>query len=151
MDAQGADPDVLVVQRAQARRLRSTGCSGVRRRLALRHRLQAGIVGFHADVEAHDLPTIPDAPVRRGHDDLRKWVEMMGDVWTEESYYEPEEFTAAGDFVLVAVRAHAWGRGSGAPIEVSFFQVFEMRDRKVQRSWAYFDEAEALEAAGLSK
>ena len=21
---------------------------------------------------------------------------MMGDVWTKESYYEPEEFTAAG-------------------------------------------------------
>jgi ketosteroid isomerase-like protein len=105
--------------------------------------------GFHADAEVHDLPTIPDAPVYRGHYALRNWVEMIRDVWTEESYYELEKLTAAGDFVLVAVRAHAWGRGSGVPIEVSFFQVFEMRDRKVQRAWAYFDEDEALEAAGL--
>jgi ketosteroid isomerase-like protein len=114
-----------------------------------RRDIDAWLEGFHADVETHDLPTIPDAPVRRGHDDLRKWVEMMGDVWTEESHYEPEEFTAAGDFVLVAVRAHAWGRGSGAPVELSFFQVFEMHDGKVQRCWAYFDEEQALEAAGL--
>jgi ketosteroid isomerase-like protein len=56
-----------------------------------------------------------------------------------EELLRPEEFTAAGNFVLVAVRAHAWGRGSGAPVEVSFFWVFEMRDGKVQRSWAYFD------------
>jgi hypothetical protein len=32
---------------------------------------------------------------------------------------------------------------------VKFFQVFEMRDGRVQRTWAFFDEAEALEAAGL--
>ncbi|MGA6947369.1 MAG: nuclear transport factor 2 family protein, partial [Solirubrobacterales bacterium] len=86
-----------------------------------RRDIDAWLEGFQPDVEAHDLPTIPDAPVRRGHDDLRRWVEMMGDTWEEKSYYEPEEFTAADNFVLVAVRAHAWGRGSGAPVEVSFF------------------------------
>ena len=74
---------------------------------------------------------------------------MMQDVWSEESYYEPERFTTAGDFVIVAVRAHGSGRGSGVPIEISFFTVFEMRDGKVQRLWSYFDEEKALEAAGL--
>jgi ketosteroid isomerase-like protein len=116
-----------------------------------RRDIEAWLEFFHADVEAHDLPTIPDAPVRRGHDDLRKWVEMMGEVWTEDSHYEVKEVKAAGDFVVAAVRTHAWGRGSGAPIEIDFFQVFEMRDQKVQRMWAYFDEDEALEAAGLSE
>jgi ketosteroid isomerase-like protein len=106
---------------------------------------------FHPDIEAHDLPTVPDAPVMRGHHELRKWVEAQADVWTAESYYELEEFTASGDFVIVSVRAHAWGRGSRAPAEFKFFQVLEMREGKVQRAWAYFDEAEALEAAGLSE
>ena len=32
------------------------------------------------------MPTIPDAFVSRGHDDLRKWVEMMRDTWEEKSY-----------------------------------------------------------------
>jgi ketosteroid isomerase-like protein len=116
-----------------------------------RRDIDTWLEGFQADVEIRDLPTIPDAQVRRGHDDLRKWVEMMRDVWTEESYYEPQEFTDAGDFVIVAVRAHAWGRGSGAPVEIDFFQVFEMREGKVQRAWGFFDKAEALAAAGLSE
>ena len=101
-----------------------------------RRDIDAWTEGFHPDVEAHDLPTIPDDPVYRGHDYLRKWVSMMMDVWAEGSYYEVERLTAAGDFVIAAVRAHASGRGSGAPVELSFFQVFEMRDGKVQRSWA---------------
>jgi ketosteroid isomerase-like protein len=53
--------------------------------------------------------------------------------------------------VIAAVRAHASGRGSGAPVELSFFQVFEMRDGKVQRSWSYFDEQEALAVTRLSE
>ena len=112
--------------------------------------IDAWLEDIAADAEVHDLPTMPDTPVRRGHDDLRKWTEMMRDVWTEESYYEALEFTDAGDYVLVPVRAHAWGRGSGAPIEVDFFTVVEVRDGKIQRSWSHFVE-EALEAAGLSE
>jgi len=111
----------------------------------------AWLEGAHADAEFHDLPTIPDAPVRRGHADLRKWVEMMADVWTEDSYYEVKEVKAAGSFVVTAVRTHAWGRGSGAPIEIDFFQVFEMREGKVQRAWSHFDEEAARRAAGLSE
>jgi ketosteroid isomerase-like protein len=113
--------------------------------------VDAWLVFYHPDVEVHDLPGIPDAPVRRGHDDLRKWIEMMRDTWSEGSHYEPVEFTTSGDFVVVSVRAHGWGRGSGVPIEVSFFTVFEMREGKVQRMWSYFDREEALQAAGLSK
>jgi ketosteroid isomerase-like protein len=106
---------------------------------------------FHPDAEVHDLPTVPDVPVMHGRDELRKWVETQAKVWTDESYYELEEFTASGDFVIVAVRAHAWGRGSRAPAGFSFFQVLEMREGKIQRAWAYFDEEQALEAAGLSE
>jgi ketosteroid isomerase-like protein len=106
---------------------------------------------FHADVEVHDLPTVPDAPVIRGRDELRSWIEAQSEVWTDDSYYELGDFTTSGDFLIVAVRAHAWGRGSGAPAHFSFFQVIEMRDGKVQRAWAYFDKADALEAAGLTE
>jgi ketosteroid isomerase-like protein len=114
-------------------------------------RIDAWLGFYHPDVEVHDLPTMPDAPVRRGHEDLRKWIEMMRDTWMEGSYYEPEEFTAAGNFVIVAVRAHARGRGSGVPIEVKFFWVFEVSEGKARRIWAYWDEEEALEAAGLGE
>jgi ketosteroid isomerase-like protein len=116
-----------------------------------REDVDAWLEGFHPDVEVHDLPTIPGAPVYRGHDALRKWVEMMREVWEEGSYYEPQRFMPRGDFVVVAVRGHARGRGSRVPIELDFFQVFEMREGKVQRCWAYFEEAEALDAVALSE
>ena len=42
-----------------------------------RRDIDAWLEGFHTDVEAHDLPTMPDAPIRHGHDDLRAWIESM--------------------------------------------------------------------------
>ena len=115
-----------------------------------RRDIDAWLEGFHADVEAHDLPTIPDAPVSRGHEDLRKWVEMMGDIWTKESYYEPEEFTVAGDFVLVAVRPTLGGEEAGLRSRSASSGVRDAR-REGHRVWSFFDKAEALEAAGLSE
>ena len=114
-----------------------------------RRDIDAWIDSFHADVEVHDLPTIPDAPVYRSHDDLRNWVETMFEVWTEDSYYELVELLPEGDFVIATVRAHAKGRGSGVPIELTFFQVFEIDEGKVRRAWAFFEKDEAQQAAGL--
>jgi ketosteroid isomerase-like protein len=112
--------------------------------------VDAWLEAFHADVEVHELP-FPDAQVKRGHDDMRRWIDMTLDVWAEGGRWEPEKVAASGDFVLVAIRAHGSGRASAAPVEARFFQVFEMRDRKIQRIWSYFDEEEALKAAGLSE
>jgi hypothetical protein len=73
----------------------------------------------------------------------------MFEVWTEDSYYELVELMPEDDFVIATVRAHGWGRGSGVPIELTFFQVFEFDAGKVRRAWAFFEKGEALEAAGL--
>ena len=113
--------------------------------------VDAWLETFHADVEVFDMPMFPDAQVRRGHDDMRRWIETMLDVFSPGGRWEPEQVTTAGDFVLVSVRGHGFGRESGAPVEARFFQVFEMRDRKAQRVWSDFDEDQALKAAGLSE
>ena len=110
--------------------------------------IEAWIGLFDADVEAHDLAGIPDEPIRRGHDALREWVAMMEEIWVDPRY-EPEEFIEAGGFIVVAVRATARGRGSGVPLDIPIFQVFEVQGGKIRRLWAYRDRAEALEAAGL--
>ena len=66
--------------------------------------VDAWLDAFHPDVEVFDIPTFPDAQVRRGHDDMRKWIEMMVDVFSRGGRWEPEQVTAAGgDFVLVSV------------------------------------------------
>ena len=109
--------------------------------------IEAWIGLFDADVEAHDLAGIPDEPIRRGHNALREWVAMMEEIWVDPRY-EPEEFIEAGEFIVVAVRATARGRGSGVPLDIPIFQVFEVQGGKIRRLWAYRDRAEALEAAG---
>jgi ketosteroid isomerase-like protein len=108
----------------------------------------AWIEGFHPAAEMYDLPEIPGAPVRRGHDALREWLVMMEGIWVDPRY-EPEEFIEAGQFFVVAVRGTARGRGSGIPMDVSMFHVFEIEDGKVRRLWSYLNRDEALEAVGL--
>jgi ketosteroid isomerase-like protein len=113
-----------------------------------RRDIEAWIDLFHPEVEAHDLAGMPDAPIRRGRDALREWVAMMEEIWVD-ARYEPGEVIEAGEFIVVAVRATARGRGSDVPMDIPMFHVFEVQHGKIRRSWAYLDRAEALEAAGL--
>jgi ketosteroid isomerase-like protein len=111
----------------------------------------SGWLAMHsADVELHDLPTIPGAAVHRGHAEMRRWADELIET-AEDLRFEPQRFIEAGEFVLVAVRASATGRGSGAPVQMSFFHVFELSDGKIRRLLSYIEEADALQAVGLRK
>ena len=61
-----------------------------------------------------------------------------------------ESFEDAGESVLVKVRQTGVGRGSGAPAETFYFQVWTFRGGKVIRLDTILSESEALEAAGLA-
>jgi ketosteroid isomerase-like protein len=72
--------------------------------------------------------------------------------WTEgfsEWAVVPEEFTDAGDFVVVRVQQVVRGEASGIPLEAAFWFVFEVGDAEITRLSFYVRESEALEAAGL--
>jgi ketosteroid isomerase-like protein len=115
-----------------------------------RRDIEAWLDAFHANAEMYDLAGGPEAPPRKGHEALRTWVETVDSLWAD-GRYEPEEFIDAGHFVVVAVRVRARRRATGPTIDVSMFQVFEMRKGKIQRGTAYLDKDEALEAVGLSE
>ena len=109
--------------------------------------------GWHPNAEMHDLPTLPDAKVYRGHTELRTWIESILE-GAEYFRVVPERFIDGDDFVLVPVQASAKGRGawlSGMTVEMRFVHVFEMKDGKVQCLRTYAAEDEALEAVGLSE
>jgi len=55
----------------------------------------------------------------------------------------------AGDTLVVFVRFHGVGTGSGVELTVPFVHLGNYRNRKLLRFSAYADRAEALEAAGL--
>jgi ketosteroid isomerase-like protein len=94
--------------------------------------------------------SLPDSPSsfhgpNGVRDFFRHWVGPFED-WG----YSVEELIDGQE--VVAVRIHQWGRGkgSGATVELRFWQVWSMRDGKAVRVSHHLDKAEALEAAGLS-
>jgi ketosteroid isomerase-like protein len=61
----------------------------------------------------------------------------------------PEDFTDAGDQVLVTVYYSARGRGSGIEYEERLFDVYTFSDGQCVRKREFRERSEAVEAAGL--
>jgi ketosteroid isomerase-like protein len=57
----------------------------------------------------------------------------------------------AGNKVVVLVRQNGRSKTAGMPVEMSFAQVWTLRDGKQTRMEMYSDRDEALAAAGLSE
>ena len=84
----------------------------------------------------------------QGIDGFRRWAQELSEVW-EEWTMHPEQVVAAGEQVLVVVRARGRGRGSGVEIDQLGYNVLTVRDRKAVRIAFFYDREKALQAAGL--
>jgi ketosteroid isomerase-like protein len=102
-----------------------------------------------ADVEIYDHD-LPDAGVYRGHEGFLNWLADWSEPWSEFSM-KSERWIDAGDQVLVVLRMTAKGKGSGVEVNRRDAMVYTVRDGKTVRLDYYNNEAEALEAAGLSE
>ena len=85
----------------------------------------------------------------RGHAEVLDWMRDWAEAW-EEIDYKPEEFTEAGDSVLVSVLYDGRGKGSGVRVEGRFWYLITLRNGKTVRWELYPERTQALEAAGLS-
>lgn len=90
-----------------------------------------------------------DRGVARGRDALqeawRRWIEAF-----EFAEFEAYGYVDAGDDVLVRVRMHARGRGSGLETDQVLSLVWTVADGLVVRVRAYTDLEEAEAVAGLA-
>jgi ketosteroid isomerase-like protein len=86
----------------------------------------------------------------RGREAVLGWMQEWAEAW-EEIEYTPEEFTDAGDAVVVGVLYEGRGKGSGVRTEGRFWYVFKYLDGRLRRWELYPERAQALEAAGLSE
>jgi len=75
---------------------------------------------------------------------LRDWLEAWDD-WE----LEMEELHDAGDKVVAILRQRGRSKTSGLSVDMTFAQVWTIRDGKQARMEMYADPAEALEAVGL--
>lgn len=101
---------------------------------------------FDEGVEWHTGFVFPDATSYRGVDGVREFFRTW--IGTFEDWgFEVEEVLDVGDSVVILL--HQWGRGkgSGAEVELRFWQVWTFAEGKVVRCVAHFDKGDALEAA----
>jgi ketosteroid isomerase-like protein len=113
---------------------------------------------FRAGMDLYDphvllvlRPEFPEAGAYCGPDEIRRYMrdDFLADF--EGAVIEGDEFIAAGDTVVVRVHQRATGPGSGAPVEMSYYQVWTFRGGSVIRIESIREREEALEAAGLTQ
>jgi ketosteroid isomerase-like protein len=85
-----------------------------------------------------------------GRAEVRAMWERWDSTW-EEMETVPEEFTDAGEEVLVTVYYSARGRGSGIEYKERLFDVYTFRDGQCVRKREFRQRSEAVDAAGLGQ
>jgi ketosteroid isomerase-like protein len=104
--------------------------------------------------EEHELIVAAEIPERRSYRG-REGVVQFAQTWTEAferfSMQRQELIDAGNDRVFASYRQSAIGKGSGVPIELEYFAVYEVENGQVVRTRHYLDRDKALEAAGLQK
>lgn len=89
----------------------------------------------------------PDAGGYLGLEGIRGYMRRFLEGW-DDAVIEAEEFTAAGDSVVVRVHQQASGQRSGIPVDMRYFQVWTLRGGAVIRIESIKERQQALEAVG---
>jgi ketosteroid isomerase-like protein len=111
------------------------------------------VVGLATDDFVWDMSNFhgwPEQQVYKGVDGAGAFLSTWLEAW-EDWELELEALLDAGDKVVALVRQRGTSKAAGMPVEMSFAQVFTVRDGKQARMEMYSDRAEALEAAGVSE
>ena len=114
--------------------------------------LDALLEHFHPDAEYDITAAIgPYAGMYYGHAAIRSFLADYFESW-EYVRMEPEDFIEVGkDHVVVLLRLHMRGKGSGVAVEARTTNVWTLRDGKAVRMAVYNDKAEALKALSRSE
>jgi uncharacterized protein len=112
--------------------------------------LEAVVEFAHPDIEFVPPADLAGTPTLRGTEPIkdfaRGWVETFDDF-----RIEPQRFMDAGDQVVVFVRDSGRIKGSNAGIHNRFIHVWTLTAGKIIKWQTFTDEAQALQAAGLSE
>jgi ketosteroid isomerase-like protein len=112
---------------------------------------EAFVERLDPEVEFEEDPSFPEAGVYRGRSEVLRYFKNFTAEF-EQFVFEVEDMKVVGeDGVLACLRQTGRGKGSGAEFDFQSAWLFTVRDGGVARIRSYLDQAEALEAAGLSE
>jgi ketosteroid isomerase-like protein len=86
----------------------------------------------------------------RGHDGIRRFYEGVRDVWASY-HWSIEETHIAGESVVALLHCRGQGRGGGPPVDWRPAWLWTFRRGRPVSIRLYRDQAQALDAAGLSR
>ena len=113
-----------------------------------------GWVDPHIEWDASRLEEmIPDlAEVFHGHDGVRTYWRRWFEAWGDLEFEVADVLDAGDDVVALIVNQRQWGRHTGIVTELPpYAQVFTLRDERLVRWRTFPDQAQALQAVGLSQ
>ncbi len=103
------------------------------------------------EIELHGtVGGVEEGRITRGLAEVIQEYEKDGEAW-EERRIEPEKFLDAGDQVVVLLREHLRGKGSGVELEGETAAVLTVHEGRVTRMQGFMDRAAARKAAGLGE
>jgi len=91
---------------------------------------------------------VVDQEVYAGIEATRRFIQDWNDAW-DHWEIEVEALHDAGDRVVAVVRQRGRSKVTGIAVDMSFAQVWTIRDGRETRMEMYEDPAEALKAVGL--
>jgi ketosteroid isomerase-like protein len=89
----------------------------------------------------------PGQQIYEGADGARTFLREWADPW-EDWEVEADSFHDAGDRVVVLVRQRARSKSTGMPVEMSFAQIWTLRDGKRTRMEMYSDRPRPSQPPG---
>jgi ketosteroid isomerase-like protein len=92
---------------------------------------------------------LPYAGIHRGRDEVARFFQTFGQA-AEFEVFEPREYLAKGDKVVVLGHERQRIRASGQVVETDWAMVFALRDGRITRFRNYVDSRDASHADGGS-
>jgi ketosteroid isomerase-like protein len=107
-----------------------------------------GILPFvHPDFEVTTPPELASEPdTYKGYDGVRRWFDSFYEVM-DDIRWEPREFQAVGERVLVDFTLKARGKSTGLEFGQDAFMVWDLLDGQAIRVQLFPTAEEAMEAA----
>jgi ketosteroid isomerase-like protein len=119
-----------------------------------RRDLDAVAIAFHPDLEYYPYREFIEAalaePCYHGPAGYRAYIMATYEVWGTEVRLYPTELIDLGDRVVLLADMPMRAQASGVPLAETYATIATLKDGRVIRQRDFLNQAEALEAAGVS-